>query len=68
MCTVSTSRITRRDMRDRVLTDGGDKWTVKLDVRTLVVILTPPFVAGLLLWLHGSDWLLSVWFSWLCFL
>ena len=32
---MSTSRMTRRDMRDWVLTDGGDRWSVKFDVRDL---------------------------------
>ena len=29
---MSTSRTNRKDMRDWVLTDGGDRWTVKLDM------------------------------------
>ena len=52
-------------MRDWVLTDGGGKGTVKLDVRDPGGSLTPPFVVGLLFWLHGSDWLMPVWFSFL---
>ena len=32
---LSTSRIVRREMRDWVVTDEGDRWTVKLDVRDL---------------------------------
>ena len=31
----STSRVVRKDMRDRVVTDEGDRWTVKLDDRDL---------------------------------
>ena len=30
---VSTSRVVRSDMRDWVVTDEGDRWSVKLDVR-----------------------------------
>ena len=32
---LGTSREVRRDMRDWVLSDGGDKWSVKFDVRDL---------------------------------
>ena len=32
---LSTSRIVRSDMRDWVVTDEGDRWSVKLDVRDL---------------------------------
>ena len=32
---LSTSRVVRRDMKDWVVTDEGDRWTVKLDVRDL---------------------------------
>ena len=32
---LSTSRIVRREMRDWVVTDEGDRWTVKFDVRDL---------------------------------
>ena len=32
---LSTSRMVRREMRDWVVTDEGDRWTVKLDVRDL---------------------------------
>ena len=32
---LSTSRVVRREMRDWVVTDEGDRWTVKLDVRDL---------------------------------
>ena len=32
---VRTSRVIRLDMRDWVLTDDGDRWMVKLDVRDL---------------------------------
>ena len=32
---LSTSKVVRGDMRNRVLSEEGDKWTVKLDVRDL---------------------------------
>ena len=32
---LSTSRVVRREMRDCVVSDEGDRWTVKLDVRDL---------------------------------
>ena len=32
---LSTSRLVRREVRDWVVTDEGDRWTVKLDVRDL---------------------------------
>ena len=32
---MSTSRVVRKDMRVWVVTDEGDKWTFKLDVRDL---------------------------------
>ena len=32
---LSTSRVVRREVRDWVVTDEGDRWTVKLDVRDL---------------------------------
>ena len=32
---LSTSRLVRREMRDWVVSDEGDRWTVKLDVRDL---------------------------------
>ena len=32
---LSTSRFARREMRDWVVTDEGDRWTVKFDVRDL---------------------------------
>ena len=32
---LSTSRFVRREMRDWVVTDEGDRWTVKFDVRDL---------------------------------
>ena len=32
---LSTSRVVRREMRDWVVTDEGDRWTVKFDVRDL---------------------------------
>ena len=43
---LSTSRAVRKDMRDLVLSQEGDKWTVKFDVRDLGGILMLPFVAG----------------------
>ena len=33
---LSASRIVRREMRDWVVTDEGDQWTVKFDVRDLL--------------------------------
>ena len=32
---LSTSKVVRREMRDCVVTEEGDRWTVKLDVRDL---------------------------------
>ena len=32
---LSTSRVVRKDMRGWVVTDEGDRWTVKLDIRDL---------------------------------
>ena len=32
---LSTSSFVRKEMRDWVVTDGGDRWTVKFDVRDL---------------------------------
>ena len=32
---MSTSRVVRSDMRDWVVTDEGDRWSVRLDVRDL---------------------------------
>ena len=32
---LSTSKVVRREMRDWVVTDEGDRWTVKLDIRDL---------------------------------
>ena len=32
---LSTSRLVRREMRDWLVTDEGDRWTVKLDIRDL---------------------------------
>ena len=48
---VSTSKFVRKEMRDWMLTDEGDTWTVKLDVRDVGSILIPLFVVGLQLWL-----------------
>ena len=50
---LSTSRFVRREMRDWVVTDEGDRWTVKLDVRDLGGHLDTTFRVGLLLWLLG---------------
>ena len=44
---MSTSRAVRSDMRRWVVTDDGDRWSVKLDVRDLGSILILPFVDGL---------------------
>ena len=40
---MSTSRAVRKDMRDWILADEGDRWTVKLDVRDLGVHLDTTF-------------------------
>ena len=56
---MSTSWTTRRDMRDWVSTDDGDRWTVKLDVRDLGGHLDTT-------WLQGSDWSSPVWSSFFC--
>ena len=40
---MSTSRVVRSDMRDWVVTDEGDRWSVKLDVRDLGVHLDSTF-------------------------
>ena len=55
---MSTSRAVRRDMRGWVVTDEGDRWSVKLDVRFVVQrgIWTLPFVVGRLLLLSGFVW------------
>ena len=45
---LSTSRVVRKDMKDWVLSQEGDRWSVKFDVRDLgggIWIL--PFVDGL---------------------
>ena len=51
---LSTSRIVRREMRDWVVTDEGDRWTVKFDVRDLGGHLETTLGVGRLLWLLGS--------------
>ena len=55
---LSTSRVVRRDMKDWVLSQEGDKWSVKFDV----VIWILPLGGCLLLWLLEFVWLLLVWF------
>ena len=40
---MSTSRVVRSDMREWVVTDDGDRWSVKLDVRDLGRHLDPTF-------------------------
>ena len=40
---VRASKVVRRGMRDWTLTNEGDRWTVKLDVRTLVGTGIPLF-------------------------
>ena len=47
---VSTSRAVRIDMRSWVVTDEGDRWSVKLDVRDLGGILILLFGVVLLPW------------------
>ena len=59
---LSTSREVRKDMKDWVLSQEGDKWSVKYDVRDLGVIWMLPFGDGLLLWLLGFVWSFLVWF------
>ena len=44
---LSTSRVVRKDMKEWVLSQEGDKWSVKFDVRDLGCIWTLPFVDGL---------------------
>ena len=47
---LSTSMEVRKDMRSWVLSDAGESWTVKIDVRDLGSggdIMIPPFGAGL---------------------
>ena len=46
---LSTSRDVKEDMKDWVLSQDGDRWTVRFDVRDLRLL----FVVGLLLWLLG---------------
>ena len=59
---VSTSRVVRRDMKDWVLSQEGDKWSVKFDVRDLGGHLDTTFRVGLLLQLLEIVWLSLVWF------
>ena len=48
---MSTSKSVRNDMRGRIVTDEGVKWSVKLVVVGV----------GRLLWLRGSGWSLPGW-------
>ena len=60
---LSTSRVVRKDMKDWVLSQEGDRWSVKFDFRDLggdIWIL--PFVDGLRLQLLGVVWSFLVWF------
>ena len=63
---LSTSRVVTKDMKEWVLSQEGDKWSVKFDIRDLgrgrggIWIL--PFGGGLRLWLLGFVWSLLVWF------
>ena len=50
---LSTSRVVRREMRDWVVTDEGDRWTVSLMFVILVGTWILLFEVGLLLWLLG---------------
>ena len=43
----STSRTVLTDMKDWVLSEEGDRWSVKFDVRDLEVIWIRPFEDGL---------------------
>ena len=52
---MSTSRTVRSDMRGWIVTDEGDKWSVKLDVRDLGGHLETTF-RGRLLWPLGFGW------------
>ena len=47
---MSTSRAVRRDRRRWVVTDEGDRWSVKLDVRDLGGRFDSTFRVGLLPW------------------
>ena len=47
----STSREVRHSMKGWVLSQEGDKWSVRFDVRIWEGIWTQPFVVGRLLWL-----------------
>ena len=62
---LSTSRTVRRDMRDWIVTNEGDRWSVKLDVRDLERgdIWTLLFVVGPLLLLGGFAWIFTVGFG-----
>ena len=57
-----TSGIVRSDMRGWIITDEGDRWSVKLDVRDLGGILILLFGVGQLLWVRGFDLSLLGWF------
>ena len=60
---MSTSRTVRSDMRGWIVTDEGDRRSVKLDIRDLGAgILILLFGVGVLLWQRGFDWSLLGWF------
>ena len=63
---LSTSRTVRRDMKDWVLFQEGDRWSCKFDVWDLGgVIWISPFEDRLESWLLGFGWLLlALEFSW----
>ena len=56
------SRAVRGDMRGWIVTDEGDRWSVKLDVRDLGGIWIPLFAVGRPLLLRGFGWSLLGWF------
>ena len=64
----STSKVARKDMRDWLLTDEGDRWTVKLDDRDLGGLLDTTFRGWLLLWLRGFGWSVPGWSLFLSFI
>ena len=64
---MSTARGVRSAMRGWVVSDEGHRWSVKLDVRDLGVILILLFMVGPLPWLLGCVLSLLGWFSSLLF-